>query len=210
LIQTVYPVVHNAPEGYDGITQTLVGYRDAQIREVGSPTGAVFRAWRDMMKETDFTYSQVSSKLVTLATYLIWHYPQVYLDAVIEAWGRFWQFAFFHLDPIPEGIALAASGFADAALQRALNIIFWLSPLILGGLAFVQARRGKWNISRETLLLVAFMSATVWFAAIFSSLTNLGDNSRYRVTVMPLQYGVIVFMAWAILSLARTRHDRNA
>lgn len=209
LIQMVYPVVQNAPEGYDGITQTLVGYRDAQIREIGSPTGAVFRAWRDMMRETDFTYSQVSSKLTTLSLYLIRHYPSVYLSAVVEAWGRFWQFAFFHLDPIPEGVALAASAFADAALQRALNILFWISPLILGGMAIAQSRHGQERISHQALFTVALMSATVWFAAVFSSLTTLGDNSRYRVPVMPLQYGVVVFMGWALLQFARTTNKKR-
>lgn len=205
LIQTVYPVVQNAPEGYDGITQTLVGYRDAQIRETGNPTGAVFRAWRDMMEQTDFTFSQVASKLTTLSLYLAWHYPSVYLSSVAQAMQRFWDFAFFHYEPVPQGIASAAAVFANGGLQLVLNLLFWVSTPGIVGIALYQFLRGKQVISDAALWCAMFLCATVWFAAIFSSLTNLGDNARYRVPVMPLQYGVIVFMVWAVVRLVRER-----
>lgn len=205
LIQMMYPVAQNAPEGYDGITQTLVGYRDAQIRETGNPTGAVFRAWRDMMDQTDLTFSQVSGKLTTLSLYLAWHYPAVYLDAVGQAAARFWDFAFFHYEPVPRGIAMFAAMFTNARLQQFLNVLFWLATAGIGGIALVQRKRGRAVIPANALWMAAFMSATVWFAAIFSSLTTLGDNARYRVPVMPLEYAVIVFVVWAVARLMSTR-----
>lgn len=204
LIQTVYPVIQNAPEGYDGITQTLVGYRNAQIRETGKPTGAVFRAWRDMMKETDLTFAQVSGKLNALSLYLMWHYPQAYFQSVAESFARFWDFAFFHYEPVPEGAARAGAIFADDTVQTAWNVLFWLSSLVVAGLALYTFLRGGPNgADREALWGTLFLTAIVWFAAVVSSLTNLGDNARYRVTVTPLQYGVVVMTVWMLWQGAR-------
>lgn len=204
LIQTVYPVIQNAPEGYDGITQTLVGYRDAQIRETGKPTGAVFRAWRDMMNETDLTFAQVSGKLNALSLYLMWHYPEAYLQGVTESFARFWDFAFFHYEPVPEGAARAGATFADDTVQTAMNVLFWLSSLVVLGLAlWTLFRDGANGAYREALWGTLFLTAIVWFAAVVSSLTNLGDNARYRVTVTPLQYGVIIMTVWMIWARAK-------
>jgi hypothetical protein len=205
LIQMVYPVVQNAPEGYDGITQTLVGYRDAQIRQLGKPDGAVYQAWRDMMGETDLTWAQVSGKLTTLSAYLIQHYPDAYLDSVRDTSRRFWGFAFFHYDPVPQGIASLAATFTNESLQWVLDFLFWLASLALVAVALFQATTRRVLVPGNVLWGVGLLCATVWFAALTSSLTNLGDNERYRVAVMPLQYGTLVLCVWAAGRLL----DRN-
>jgi 4-amino-4-deoxy-L-arabinose transferase-like glycosyltransferase len=210
LIQTVYPVIQNAPEGYDGITQTLVGYRNAQIREMGKPTGAVFRAWRDMMKETDLTFTQVSGKLNALSLYLMWHYPHAYLQAVSESFAHFWDFAFFHYDPVPEGVARIGEVFANNMMQSLMNILFWLASLIVGVLLLLARRHARNPILREALWGVTFLTAIVWYAALVSSLTNLGDNARYRVTVTPLQYAAIVTAFWLLWQFLRSRRGAVA
>ncbi len=203
VVQMVYPVIQNAPEGYDGITQTLVAYRDAQIQQTGNPTGAVHRAWRDMIKETDLSYSQVSAKLTLLAFYLIWHYPKAYLSAVGESGSRFWSFAFFHYAPVPPGLAAFAANWTDASLQALLNLLFGCAPLVFALIAFVQFLEKDAIIPRATLAGVVWLFVTVCYAAVFSSLTNLGDNERYRVTVLPLQYGVVVVSVWACFALLK-------
>lgn len=198
LIQMVAPVMENAPEGYDGITQTYVGYRDAMIQETGSYPGAIYRAWRDMMRETDLTWSQISSKLTTLSFYLIVHYPSTYLQSVSMAWERFWQFVFFHYDTIPSGTAELASAFADEGVQSVLNVLFWISlPLLL--LCDLVRRRINAPLGSSEFYLMLFMILTVWYAALVSSLTNLGDNYRLRALVLPLQYGSIIAVVryWA-------------
>jgi|GEM_PF-3551043 hypothetical protein len=205
LIQTVYPVIQNAPEGYDGITQTLVGYRNAQIRETGKPTGAVFRAWRDMMKETDLTFTQVSGKLNALSLYLMWHYPRTYLQSAAESFARFWDFAFFHYDPVPEGAARVGELFANDTTQALMNLLFWLVSFLVGALLVLARRGARSPISREALWGAAFLTAIVWYAALISSFTNLGDNARYRVTVTPLQYAVVVAAFWMLWQLLRAR-----
>lgn len=196
LIQTVMPVIQNAPQGYDGITQTLVGYRDAQIRQTGNATGAVFRAWRDMMNATGLTFSQVANKLTALSMYLMWNYPLAYVQSVGESWRRFWDFAFYHYNPVPLGPASFAAQFANRQLQNGLNILFWISSLFVVGMALLQTRSRHAVMSTQTLAFLALLVVTVWFAAVFSSLTNLGDNARYRVTVMPLQYATITAAGW--------------
>lgn len=197
LIQMVAPAVQDAPPAYEGITQTYIKYRDAQVAESNSYDGAIYRAWRDILSETGMTWSQVSAKLTGLALYLGWHYPAIYFESVRKVAGDFWSFAFFHYDPVPEGAAAAAAGFTDGTFQQGLNVLFWIAPLIFGGLMVVQRRRGSGDIPKEALWGVGFLYVTVWYAALLSSLTNYGDNARYRVAVMPLQYGVIVMMFWA-------------
>jgi len=212
----VAPAVENAPEGYDGITQTYIGYRDAQIQESSSYAGAIYRAWRDILRETGMTWSQVSSKLTGLGIYLAFHYPGVYFESVKKVAGDFWDFAFFHYDPVPEGISTLAASFTDARLQRVLNLLFWFAPIVFGVLVYIQQKRTSDVLPRQMLWGAAFLYVTVLYAAILSSLTNFGDNARYRVDVMPLQYGVIVLMFWAIwqvassVSAARTSTSEHA
>lgn len=198
LIQMVAPVIENAPEGYDGITQTYVGYRNAQIKQTGDYGGAIFRAWRDMMDQTDLTWSQVSAKLTTLSFYLIYHYPSVYFSSVRQVMVRFWDFAFYHYEPVPAGTAATAAVFVESAFQTVLNVLFWIAPLVLGIQSVWQAKHQKELVAWSALRDGAFLILLVWFAAIVSSLTNYQDNARLRVPVLALEYGVIVFTGWAV------------
>lgn len=208
LIQMVAPVMENAPEGYDGITQTYVGYRDAMIQETGSYAGAIHRAWRDMMRETDLSWSQISSKLTTLSFYLIVHYPGTYWQSVSIAWERFWEFVFFHYDVIPKGAAELASAFADQGVQGFLNILFWLCLPLLVVCNSVR-RQIQAPLDSDELYLMLFMILTVWYAAIVSSLTNLGDNYRLRALVLPLQYGSIIAVGWCWVQTIRRAFRRR-
>lgn len=198
LIQMVAPAVENLPDGYDGITQTYVGYRDAQVREVGTYSGAIYRAWRDMIEQTDLNWSQISSKLQTGSIYLAYHYPAVYLNSVRYVSREFWDFALFHYEPIPAGVASFAARFTDAALQWNLNRAFWFAPVLWCVCWFVQIKTKRRSLSVATTWKFAFLYLVVWYAALVSSLTNYGDNERYRVVVMPLQYGSIVVTLWAL------------
>lgn len=80
LIQMVAPVVQDAPQGYDGLTQIYIGYRDAMIEQTGSYSGAIFRAWPAMLQASNLTWSELSRRLSELSLYLIVAYPQSYLN----------------------------------------------------------------------------------------------------------------------------------
>lgn len=208
LIQMVAPVVENAPEGYDGITQTYVGYRDAMIRETGSHAGAIFRAWRDMMRETDLTWSQISNKLTALSLYLAFHYPGTYLESVGAAWERFWGYDIFHYDPIPQPSGALALPFTDRRIETLLNVLFFISLPVLG-VVYLRARRERASpVSPGACALILYMLLTVWYAAAFSSLTNFGDNSRYHMAVLPLQFAGIVAAAWAAWRVLGNQYDQ--
>ena len=125
------------------------------------------------------------------------------MSAVGESGSRFWSFAFFHYAPVPPGLAAFAANWTDASLQALLNLLFGCAPLVFALIAFVQFLEKDAIIPRATLAGVVWLFVTVCYAAVFSSLTNLGDNERYRVTVLPLQYGVVVVSVWACFALLK-------
>ncbi len=197
LIQMVAPMVQNAPGGYDGITQIYVGYRDAMIAETGSFAGTVFRAYPAILEETGLTWTQLSQKLTSLSLYLIRYYPGTYLSVVSQSNARFWDYAFYHYDPVPAGLPALLGAFAAAPVQRFLNLLFWLALPALGVIYLFDRRlrgRAEPAIPYAALLL---LTAVVWAAAGFVAMTTFGDNARYRTSVLPLEYGVIVLVAWA-------------
>ena len=196
LIQMVAPIVQNAPEGYDGIVQPYVGYRDAMIAQTGSYSGAIFRAWPAMMGWTGLTWSEISRKLTSLSFYLMLHYPQVYLQSARSSWVRFWDFQIYHYDPIPNSVPPWAVWLTDGAVQAAVNILFGISALVCGTILLARRRTQHLfkSIPADSILLLI---ATVLFAAIVTSLTNFQDNSRLRTYVLPMQYGSIALAAWA-------------
>lgn len=194
LIQMVAPVVQNAPPGYDGLTQTYVGYRDAMLKETGSHSGAIFRAWPDMLQETNLTWSQLSSKLTQLSFYLIAAYPSSYFSVVEEGMARFWEYAIYHYAPVPEGPAQWLLWFANENWQAGLNVLFWIAPL---GLFIVYLRRHH-TTTRLPLQPILFLLLSVWYAAFVVALTNFQDNARHHAHVLPFQYSVIVTTLWAL------------
>jgi hypothetical protein len=196
LIQMVAPVVQNAPEGYDGIVQPYVGYRDAMIAETGSYSGAIFRAWPAMVEWTGLSWSEISRKLTTLSFYLMLHYPQTYFQVAIEGWARFWDFQIYHYDPIPDSVPLWAVWLTESSEQAILNVLIGISALVLG-IIFFARRLTQRFFKSIPFAAVFFMIATVLFAAVVTSLTNFQDNGRIRSYVLPLQYGSIVLTMWA-------------
>lgn len=203
LIQMVGPVVQNAPEGYDGITQPYVGYRDAMIAETGSHSGAIFRAWPAMMEWTGFTWSEISNKLTALSMYLILHYPQTYLQVAAVGWERFWGFALYHYEPIPAGVPEWARWPVAAVESGGLNVLFGLAPVVLGVLFAAGRARGE-RRPRLPYGEILFICATVGYAALVSSATNFQDNARFHAYVLPLQVGAIGLVVWASWRTWRT------
>jgi hypothetical protein len=211
LIQMVAPVVQNAPEGYDGIVQPYVGYRDAMVAQTGSHSGAIFRAWPAMMEWTGLSWSQISTKLTTLSLYLILHYPMTYAQVVKEGWVRFWDFPLYHYDPIPAAEPSWALWLTEEPAQGGANFLFALS-ILFSGIMLVVRR----NISRVPrsgpFSAIWFMTATVLFAAVVTSLTNFQDNARLHTYVLPLQYGSIilsVYSGWRLVSDLVGRRAEN-
>lgn len=194
--QMVAPVVENAPTGYDGITEIYVGYRNALIAETGSYSGAIFRAWPDMMNETGLTFAQLSQKLTTLSLYLIVAFPGSYLAVAHQGWEKFWDFSVYHYDPFPVGTPTWALWFVDRAWQRGLTILFWLAPLALAIVCAVRYRMSRLSTIQVPIASMLLMMATVWFAAVIVTLTTFGDNTRYRSYVLPLQYASIILVFW--------------
>lgn len=197
LIQMVGPVVQNAPEGYDGITQPYVGFRDAMIAETGSHSGAIFRAWPTMMEWTGFTWSEISQKLTALTFYLIAHYPQTYLQVAYEGGTRFWDWAMYNYDPIPVGTPVWAQWLLELFRNGILNILFGLAPLVLGILFVIQRYAARLRYAAIPYGSILFLVATVSLAALVSALTNFQDNARLHASVLPLQVGTILVTVWA-------------
>lgn len=203
MAQLVAPAMEAAPPEYEDLAEVYIGYRDQVISETGSHSGAIFRAWRDMMDATGETWSRVSQRLSALSIYLMVKEPGVYWDIVKQGWGRFWDFAFYHYDPVPDGPGRWVLWFTDPMVQGALVGLFWSIPVVavlmlLAGHAQKTVRALPW--SRFTLVLL-----TVWFAAVLANLTNFQDNSRHRTYTLPLQYGATVWAVWAILDILRRR-----
>ncbi len=195
--QMVAPVVENAPAGYDGITEIYVGYRDALIAETGSYSGAIFRAWPDMMNETGLTFAQLSQKLTTLSLYLMVAYPGSYLAVAQKGWEKFWDFSVYHYEPFPVGTATWALWLVDRAWQKVLTILFAVAPLVLGIIFVTRRQVSRLSAIHNPFASVLLMMATVWFAAAIVTLTTFGDDTRYRSYVLPLQYGSIILVIWA-------------
>ncbi|MGE5138425.1 MAG: hypothetical protein ACM3JD_03095 [Rudaea sp.] len=197
LIQMVAPVVQNAPGGYDGITQIYVGYRDAMIAETGSFAGTIFRAYPAILEETGLTWTQLSQKLTALSLYLIRYYPGTYLSVVAQSNARFWDHAFYHYGPVPAGLPVLLAGFAADRVQDLLNLLFWLALPALGVVYLFDRRRKLTAGPAVPYAAVLLLAGLVWAAAVFVALTTFGDNARYRTSILPLEYGVIVLTAWA-------------
>jgi hypothetical protein len=208
LIQMVAPVVQNAPKGYDGIVQPYVGFRDAMIAQTGSHSGAIFRAWPTMMDWTGFTWSEISQKLTALSFYLIFHYPQTYLQVVREGWARFWDFQVYHYDPIPADVPAWAVWFTGGVEQELLNALFAVSAVALG-VIFIAHRKLEGMVRSVPFAAVLFFVLTVLFAAAVTALTNFQDNARLRTYVMPLQYGAIVLSVGTVWQAVANRLRRN-
>lgn len=195
--QMVAPVLENAPQGYDDITELYVGYRNALIAETGSYSGAIFRAWPAMMNASGMKFAELSQKLTGLSLYLMVAYPSSYLSVAAQAWQKFWDVSLYHYGPIPAGGPTLMLWFVDQDFQRYLSALFWLSP---AGLAILMlVRRGSSYMAGVAVPVapILLMMATVWFAAAVVTFTSFGDNSRYRSHVLPLQYASIVLLGWA-------------
>lgn len=195
--QMVAPVLENAPQGYDDVTELYVGYRNAVIAETGSYSGAIFRAWPAMLNASGMTFSELSQKLTTLSLYLIVAYPSSYVTVAGQAWQKFWDVSLYHYDAIPSGGPSWMLRFLDRNIQMLLSVCFWISPAVMG--VIILLRRGKSRLADIHLPVgpILLMMATVWFAAAIVTLTSFGDNSRYRAHVLPFQYGSTILIVWA-------------
>lgn len=196
--QMVAPVLENAPQGYDDITELYVGYRNAVTAETGSYSGAIFRAWPAMLNASGMTFAELSQKLTTLSLYLVVAYPSSYLSVAGQAWQKFWDVSLYHYEPVPTGGPSWMLWFLDDNLQRFLTISFWITPAVMA--LVILVRRGKSRLSNFDFPVapMLLMMTTVWFAAIIVTLTSFGDNSRYRSHVLPFQFGTIILIVWAI------------
>jgi hypothetical protein len=197
LSQMVAPVIENAPQGYDDITEIYVGYRNALTAETGSYSGAIFRAWQDMMNASGMTFAQLSQKLTTLSLYLIIAYPASYLTVAQNGWEKFWEFSVYHYDPFPAGTPAWALWFIDGAWQRILTILFWLAPLPVAIIFAARRLIKRLSVVRIPFASILLVITSVWFAALVVTLTTFGDNIRYRSYVLPMQYASIILVIWA-------------
>ncbi len=203
-IQMVAPVAENAPPQYQEIADLYIRYRDDQIENTASWSGAIFRAWPEMMTRTGLTWSQLSRQLTALSLSLILSDPLSYADVARQGWERFWDFPFYHYDPVPPGPGQWVLGFTDSTLQSGFDLLFGLCLPVLA-LIWYTHQSGRASVAWPTILLTLL---TVAFAAAMSSLTNFQDNGRFHSYILPLQYGVIVFTFCQIWrALAKKRID---
>ncbi len=198
------PAVEYAPEQYRQVANIYIRYRDQRLKETGSDADAIFRAVPEMMSAQGITWTELSQQLTGLGVYLIVNHPEGYLSSVRRAWDKFWDFAFYHYDPVPDGPARWMLWFTNLDLQKGLTIAFWLTPLALALLW--QRRRTDTQIPFAPLV---FVMGTVWFAALMVAFTNIGDNARYRSYVLPLQYGTLVFVVWSVVQTVWARASTN-
>lgn len=202
MLQMVAPAMERAPEEYRDLADIFITYRDQVIAETGDHSGASGRAWRELMEARGLTFAETSRVLNQLVISLILADPGSYLRMVRESTMRFWQFALFHYDPIPEGPPQWVLWFTDPELQQTLNILFWLSPIVLVILWLAQ-RRAPSTSPRLPLYPILLLMATVCYTAVIVALFNYGINSRYHSHVLPLQYGVIILLTWCCWRLLR-------
>jgi hypothetical protein len=119
-----------------------------------------------------------------------------YAQVVKEGWARFWDFPLYHYDPIPTAVPSWASWFTQNPPQTAANVLFGLS--ILGSALMFLVRRNFSRVSRPIPFPeMWFITATVLFAALVTSLTNFQDNARLHTYVLPLEYASIVLCIYA-------------
>jgi hypothetical protein len=144
LVRMASPAIESAPPEYRDLADIYIRYRDQRLAETGSDVDTIFKAWPEMMRARGETWSALSQDLTRLGFALILADPAGYWSVVQTAWGKFWDFAFYHYDPVPAGAAQWVLWFTDLDLQRVLTVLFWVTPL---GLAIVFLARRQSSLS---------------------------------------------------------------
>jgi hypothetical protein len=203
LTQMVGPFMERAPAAYRDLADIYVKYRAERLAVRGSHSGTVFFAYRDMLDERGITWADLSRVLAGMSTQMILENPVDYLRVAGESFLRFWKFGLGRQNPVLPISFDWVKWFLDSRVHEALMVLFFISPL-----ALLLARRSDPLWGSHTFW-IWFALATVWYAALFSSAFNFGDNERYRAHVARLQYSTIILTGWYLAGQLYLRKARS-
>ena len=192
LTQMVGPFIEQAPAEYRDLAEIYLDYRVDRIAARGSHSGTVFFAYRDMLDERHTTWAGLSQMLTSMSLQMIREHPLRYLRVAWESFQQFWKFGLGRQNyQLPLSFDWV-KWFLDTRVHQAWMALFFMTPIAL---AFLQFTR---RADTPAIVWIWFAIVTVFYAALFSSAFNFGDNERYRTHVARLQYSAVILTTWLL------------
>lgn len=192
LTQMVGAFMEQAPAEYRDLAEIYLGFRVERIAARGSHSGTIFFVYRDMLAERETTWAGLSQMLTAMSLQMIREHPLGYLRVAWDSFQQFWKFGLGRQNyQLPISFDWV-KWFLDTRVHQAWMALFFLTPIAL---AFLQLAR---RADTSATVWIWFAIATVFYAALFSSAFNFGDNERYRTHVARLQYTAVIATMWLL------------
>jgi 4-amino-4-deoxy-L-arabinose transferase-like glycosyltransferase len=186
--------IEDAPPEYEAIKKVFLKYREQVKNKTGRTYGAVHLAKKELMEITGQDYIELNKTFVRLSFLLIRANPTAYLKSVSRSFGRFWHPTWYTNQGgirkvIRSGSLPMVLMVGTFALAHALcMLLFWVFPLFY---ALYPKIRKHIVINFQVVSIYMLVFST----AIFQSLLEYSENSRYKAPVEPLIIGIAVVFA---------------
>jgi len=192
--------IEKAPDEYRVIANTYIQERDKRVAITGTSAGTIWRAREKMIASTGLSHVELSKKLTEMSIALFIANPVSYGKSVIQSFILFWFPA-----PYYEGYSIERffSGrevwwvYLYSSVHLLLIVTYFYFTLLL-----VVSHRIKnllWKSDMGVIL------STIAYTSVASSMTEFGENARYKVPVEGLVMGSVVFFIYLIASYRQSR-----
>jgi len=191
--------IERARDEYKVIADIYIQERDKKIATTDTSTGTIWRAQRKMLVSTGLSHAELSKKLTKMAIRLFIANPVSYSKSVIQSFILFWFPA-----PYYEGYSVGRF-FSGREVRWVYLYSFVYLLLIIAFFSFMLLLAVSHRIKNllwksETGLILS----TITYTSVVSSMTEFGENARYKVPIESLIMGLVVFFIYVIASFGRS------
>lgn len=204
LTQHAAPWLEDARPQDTQIAHVYMHYRDRKIAQSGTWSGSIWPAIPELRRKTGLSYPQLSKRMAAMCTSLILTHPAGYVASVARSMVLFWM-------PAPYYPGYRLSDFLHGRSPRlvygyALVYLIAVASYFVGlvvSVVWPRLRARLWSAES------ALIHAVIWYTAIVSSMTEFGENARYKFPVEGLVIGWAVFAISRLVGEWRARHTAS-
>lgn len=191
--------IEKAPDEYKIIADIYIQERDKKIARTGTSAGTIRRARGKMLASSGLSHAELSKKLAKMSIALFIANPVSYGKSVIQSFILFWFPAPYH-----QGYSIGRF-FSGREVWWVYLYSFVYLLLIAAYFSFmlllVISHRIR-NLLWKPDMAVIF--SIIAYTSVVSSMTEFGENARFKVPIESLVMGLVVFFVYLIASYRRS------
>lgn len=170
--------------------------RDSQYLEQGSQSMTIHRMKYAYMNRRGFSFEEMSKYLLRISADAIIHSPLRYAESIGESMMQFWKPA-LHYNIVSQ----SQMGHFIVAIEKRLLIILYAIYLV-GTSIFLFSPPAVGKLRYRTVAFIAIIVGYIW---IISSLTEYGENYRYKISCEPMIVGLALMYGSLFINSIKKR-----